>query len=130
MNKELINFSELYRKADTAGKAAAANANVDPMIVYKRVNPLDDSSEVIPSSIYVVNDGVCGFAKIIVKPANCRFAKWLLSHNLARRHYEGGVYINVNGYGQSLQRKEAYANAFADTLVNTGINAYMESRLD
>lgn len=127
MNKEL-NCNELYREADAAGKAAAANANVDPMIVYKRVNPLDDSSEIIKT--YVVNDGVCGFAKIIVKPANSKFARWLLTHELARRHYEGGVYINVSGYGQSLTRKEAYANAFADTLVNAGINAYMESRLD
>ncbi len=128
MNKELINFSELYRKADAAGKAAAANANVDPMIVYRRANPLDDASEIIKT--YVVNDGVCGFANVIIKPANCKFAKWLLMHNLARRHYDGGVYINVNDYGQSLTRKEAYADEFANVLCDAGINAYMESRLD
>lgn len=127
MNKEL-NCNELYREADAAGKAAAANVQVNPMIIYRRANPLDDASEIIKT--YVVNDGVCGFAKVIIKPANSKFAKWLITHELARRHYEGGVYINVSVYGQSLQRKEAYANAFANILADAGINAYMESRLD
>jgi len=129
MNREEENtFKELYQSAVEAGKNAVMRTNVRPMVVYQRSNPLDDKSEIVYASI--VEDGVCGFANIIVKPANSKFAKWLLKNGYATHAYGGGVSIYVSEFNQSLQRKEAYAYAFADTLRKANINAYVESRLD
>lgn len=46
--------------------------------------------------------------------------------------YYGGVSIWVGGFGQSVQRKEAYANAFAEVLNERveGVRAYAGSRMD
>lgn len=121
--------AELYTMADAAGKAAVESLNVVPMNVARRANPFDDTSEVLQS--WHVPDGVCGFAWVQVKPANSRFAKYLLKIGAARRDsYNGGVCLWVSAYNQSMQRKEAYATAFAKVLIDNGINAYSDSRMD
>jgi predicted nucleic acid-binding Zn finger protein len=79
---------------------------------------------------HVVEDGVCGFASVIVKPANSAFAKYLALQHGARKHYYGGISLSINDFNQSLQKKEAYAKAFAGVLVDAGINAHYESRMD
>lgn len=121
-------YAALYQRAHEAGMAAGEAARPRPMVVVQRENPLDDSSPIV-KQYEPVMDGVCGFAWIKVRPANSSFGRWLRSrgHSLA---YQGGVSIWVRGFGQSYERKMAYAHAFAQVLEEAGIKAYAEGRLD
>jgi len=123
-----INPAVLYAAAHDAGNAAVESAIIAPMIVQQRANPLKDSSDLVKQ--YYVEDGVCGFASIIVKPANSALAKYLKLNCGARKSYYGGIALSIQAFNQSLQKKEAYAYAFAKVLNDAGINAYVESRMD
>ena len=123
-----MHIESIYTQAHTAGNAAVTQTTVTPMIVSQQANPLNDNSETIKQ--WVVNDGVCGFASVIVKPANSKFAKFLVANQLARKHYAGGVSMSIFDFNQSLTKKEAYAYAFAKVLNDNGITAYVDSRMD
>ena len=123
-----MQIESLYIQAHNAGNNAVTQTTVTPMIVTQGANPLDDSSAVV--NAWIVNDGVCGFANVIVKPANSKFAKFLVANQLARKHYAGGVSMSVRDFNQSLTKKEAYAEGFAKVLRDNGINAWAESRMD
>ena len=123
-----INPEQVFLAAHNAGNAAVASATIAPMIVQQRAHPLDDTSEV--QRQWYVEDGVCGFASVIVKPANSRFAKYLVAKGLGRKSYYGGIAMSVHAFNQSLQKKEAYAYAFARVLESFGIRCYVESRMD
>lgn len=117
---------EIYTTARAAGLAAAAAAQVAPMIVSAHANPLDSNSEITKQ--YFVADGVCGFASVIIK--NIKFANALKKMGLGRKNYGGGYALSVQDFNQSLTRKEAYAHAFAAVLNAHGITAYTDSRMD
>jgi len=122
-------YASIYREADEAGREAVQKLEVIPMIVSQHKNPLDDNSKIVKS--WYISDGVCGFASIWIKPANCKFAKYLVKNGKARKSgYQSGVCIWVSDFNQSLQKKEAYAQAFAKVLVKNGITAWAESRID
>ena len=123
-----MNEQKIYSQAHHQGNVAVEMANVAPMVVQQRENPFNDESKVIRQ--YLVNDGVCGFASVNVKPANSKFAKYLVANGLARKSYLGGVSMSVHQFNQSLQKKEAYAYAFASVLNEHGIKAHVESRMD
>ena len=124
-----MQVNQVYEQAHQAGLNAVLSANVTPMIVTERANPLDDSSSV--KRAYFVDDGVCGFASVQIKPANSKFAKFLLDRQLARKDsYRGGIAMPVREFNQSLQKKEAYAYAFSSVLNANGVKSYVESRLD
>lgn len=124
-----MNYEEIYFEACTAGRTAVANLQVRPMIVREHSNPLDDSSSVVRQ--YYVEDGVCGFAWIKIRPARGKFVNWLKDNRIGRANsFEGGYDIWISEYNQSLQKKEAYADAFAKVLVSKGIKAYSQSRMD
>jgi hypothetical protein len=109
-------MTDLYRNADAVGQEAAAACNPTPMLI---------------TGYAPISDGVCGFAWITIRPGNSRFANWLKRNDHARKAYGGGVSVWVGGYGQSMERKSAYAQAFALYLRNNGIpNAYAGSRMD
>ena len=78
-----MNEQKIYSQAHHQGNVAVETANVAPMVVQQRENPLNDESEVIRQ--YLVNDGVCGFASVNVKPANSKFARYLVANGLARK---------------------------------------------
>lgn len=126
--KKKLDCQGIYDKAHAAGMEAVNKLNVVPMTVVGHANPLDDNSPV--TERYFVADGVCGFANVVVKPANSAFAKFLVSKKLASKHYAGGVSMYVHFFNQSYQKKQAYAQAFAKVLKDSGIKAYAESRLD
>lgn len=112
---------DLYQKAHLAGVAAVQSANVQPMVVT------DESR----GAVYYVEDGVCGFAWIKIRPAKGAFVKWCKENEIGRvDSYEGGYNIWVHDYNQSMRKKEAYANAFARVLSDNGVNAYSMSRMD
>jgi hypothetical protein len=117
---------DLYNQARAAGLAAAAAAQVTPMIVNAHANPLDANSEITKQ--YFVSDGVCGFASIVIK--NIKFANALKKMGLGRKNYGGGYALSVQDFNQSLTRKEAYAHAFAQVLNAHGITAFTDSRMD
>jgi len=125
-----MNTMILFAEAVNAGKAAVAAAKVVPMVVGEAKGLLSNEID-YSKQTYFVEDGVCGFAAIIVKPANSKFAKFLKEMGIARRDsYNGGVRMAVHEYNQSLQKKEAYAYAFAKVLREAGVNARVESRMD
>jgi len=115
---------DLYNQARAAGLAAAAAAQVTPMIV-QQCRGLFDNTVVRE---YVIDDGVCGFASIVIK--NIKFANALKKMGLGRKNYGGGYALSVQDFNQSLTRKEAYAHAFAQVLNAHGITAYTDSRMD
>jgi hypothetical protein len=123
-----MQLQEIYQQAHEHGNLAVKMAFVTPMVVQQRENPLNDDSRLVRE--YFINDGVCGFASVTVKPANSKFAKFLVASGLGRKSFSGGVSMSIRDFNQSLQKKEAYAHAFASVLNDYGIKAYAESRMD
>lgn len=121
-------MAQLFRAADEAGMNAANVVRPAPMVVVQRENPFDDSSPIV--KVYEpVMDGVCGFAWVNV-PGNVPFGRYLKERG-ARKGYRSGVDFWISGYGQSYERKMAYANAFAAYLRENGVpKAYASGRLD
>mgnify|MGYP001268878037 CR=1 FL=1 len=120
-------FNELIMAAQTAGLAAGNAAHCTAMAVGTAIglsNTIDESKPV-----YVLNDGVCGFAWVSFK-GNTPFGRYMKKVGQARKAYGGGLQVWVGAFGQSMTRKEAYASAYAATLRAAGIDAYSDSRMD
>ena len=123
-----IHFESIFGQADFAGTEAGKAHNPTPMVVQECENQLDDSSKVVQE--WNVPDGVCGFAWITIRPANCAAAHYAKKHYRAQKAYYGGIQIWVHQFGQSYERKSAYADAFAQVLKEDGIPATAGGRLD
>lgn len=118
----------LYKRAHEAGIDAGVAKIPTPIVVERHANPLNDASPVVQS--WFVPQGLCGFASIKF-PANTAFAKRLIEKGHAHKSSGTGAYIWVGEFGQSVEQKEAYAQAFAKVLREAGIQkVYAESRLD
>jgi hypothetical protein len=113
-------FQALADRAREAGLQAGIEASPVPMHVIDELR----------GQLWRVDDGACGFAWVKVKPANSSFAIWAKARGLMSPAYGGGVDYWVTEFGQSVARKEAFANAYAAVLREAGINAYAGSRLD
>lgn len=125
----ILNLERLFADAHLAGMTAAMEHVPTPMLVVEHTNPLNDNSPI--KRVYApVMDGVCGFAWIVIKPANCAAAKYAKEHLGARKGYEPGIHIWVHQFNQSYERKMKYAAAFVEVLRSVGINAYADGRLD
>lgn len=124
-------FAALYAEAVAAGTQAAQAMTPRPMIVGEAKSLMSNEIDYSKPIEYVA-DGVCGFAWVNVKPGTSAFAKWLVKNGHARRDdYYGGVTIWIREYNQSMQRKEAHAQAMAEVLRKGGIErAYAHSRMD
>lgn len=124
-------FAALYAKAHEAGERAAEACTPTPMVVGTPTTLLGSDIDHSKPTYYVA-DGVCGFAWVVVRPANSSFANWLKKTAKVRggRSYGGGCSIWISAYGQSMQKKQAYAGAFAKVLCEAGIKAYADSRMD
>lgn len=111
-------YQEIIEEAYKAGIEAGKNARPIPMYVIDQGIPIDR-----------IDDGACGFAWVAF-PGNTSFGKWAKKQGLARSHYPSGLCVWVREFGQSVDRKEAFAGAYAKVLKNNGIDAYAGSRLD
>ncbi len=112
-------FKDIVDKAYQAGIEAGKNAMPIPMYVIDQGIPIDR-----------IDDGACGFAWVTVRPANSSFAIWAKKQGLMRPMYGGGVTYWVSQFGQSVDRKSAFAGAFAKVLRENGIQATAGDRLD
>lgn len=123
-------FAELVDKAHQAGVLAAANKVPTPMIVAQHAHPLVDTSPIVRA--WVVPEGTCGFAWVTVHPGNSSFARWLVKHRgwQSGGYGSGGVGLWVSDYKQSLELKEAYADAYKLVLREAGFQAFSHSRMD
>lgn len=130
MSKEK-EFERIFEEAQKAGhEAVRAMEAPAPMIIQQHANIMDDRSPVVKQ--YVVEGGPCGFAWVTVKPGTSAFAKWLKKTDRGRTDsYYGGVTIWVSEFGQSMQRKEVFAQAMAKKLAElTGLKIRSMSRMD
>ena len=124
-----IKEEKLLEKAHLMGMDAGRRVGVTPMVVGTATDLF--SSEIDYSKpTYVVEDGVCGFAGVVIKPARGRFVSYLKKLDKGYKHYYGGWYVSVREFNQSLTRKEAYAEAFAKVLGEEGMRCYVDSRMD
>lgn len=122
-------FSALWAKAEAAGLAAGSGASPTPMVVGEADGLSNKIKDGAPR--YFVPEGACGFAWVVVRPGNSSFARWAKKFKDARPEYGGGTCVKwVREFNQSVERKEAYAHAFAKVLSEAGINASARSRLD
>ena len=120
----------VYADAHAKGIAAGNECSPTPMVVGTPTTPLGNDIDYSKDTHYV-SDGVCGFAWINIKPARGKFVKYLKDNNIGRKDsYYGGYTVWVRGFGQSLERKSAYAHASAKHLDDNGLRAYAMSRMD
>jgi hypothetical protein len=125
----MADFQQIYDEAHAAGMAAGQAAVPAPMIVGSPSSPF--GNDVDPrQKMYYVADGVCGFAWVHLPDARDPFAKFVKNKGIGHKSYKKGYDIWVGQFNQSMQRKEAYASAFAGVLKQHGIEAYMQSRMD
>jgi hypothetical protein len=119
------NYS-IYMEAIDAGHAALNAATPTPMVVVEADiwgNPVAGATR------HYVDEGACGFAWIQIK-GNTGFGREMKKLNLFSKAYPTGLQYWVGEGGQSVERKEAFARAFAKVLNKYGIQAYAGSRLD
>lgn len=81
--------------------------------------------------------GYAGFAWVKITPARGKFVAFLKANNLGNRSYNGGFEVrpDINYPAgstawQSMDLREAAAQAYAQVLKDAGITAYMQSRAD
>lgn len=113
----MMDYRNLAAQAHAAGMEALHAAEPTPMVV------------VGAGASYVIADGVCGFAWVTCK-GNTKFGRWAKAAGVARPSIMGGLRIAVHEGGQSMARKEAYAQAYAATLRAAGVEAYAHARMD
>lgn len=130
----IYDFTAIFKKAQEAAEAAAQAVTPPSFLVGTAVGLSDEIDYSQPTYIL---EGLCGFAWINIKPARGPFVTWLKKQGIGRTDsYEGGYRISSSDLApstqrtQSVDRKEAAAEAFAKVLRSYGISAYAGSRLD
>ena len=126
-----LNYKKILAYAHNAGMAAGSAKVATPMTLVESDlfdNPIGKT--------YYVPEGPCGFAWVVThEHGNGKFVKYLKSisdgMSVGSKYYYGGYYVKwVGEFGQSIEKKEAYADAYAAILKDYGIKAYSGSRLD
>ena len=120
----------IYNEAYEAGLKAGNEAIPAPMIVGEETTPFSGQID-YSKKTYFVSEGPCGFAWVNINPARGNFVKYLKEINAGHKSYSGGYDVWVREFNQSITRKEAFAQAFADVLRKYGFDrVYAQSRLD
>ncbi len=129
MTMSKVACEKLLEKAHLMGMDAGRGSTPTPMVVGTPTETF--GSEIDYSKpTYFVEGGVGGFAGVVIKPARGKFVSYLKSIGMGYKHYYGGYYVPVREFGQSLARKEAYAEAYAKVLSEEGMSCYVDSRMD
>jgi hypothetical protein len=112
-------FATIFNEAHLEGLAAGSAHAPRPMTVL-------DSNGTLYGPY---SDGVCGFAWVNFA-GNTPFGRWAKKTGRARPDYPTGLCVWVGEFNQSMEKKEAYAHAFARILNKYGIVAHARSRMD
>ena len=129
MSMSKVHCEKLLERAHLMGMDAGRRVGVVPMVVGTPTELMGNDID-YSKKTYFVESGVCGFAGVVIKPARGKFVSYLKSLDMGYKHYYGGWYVSVREFGQSLTRKEAYAEAFAKVLGEVGMRCYVDSRMD
>ena len=129
MSMSKVACEKLLERAHLMGMDAGRSVGVSPMVVGSPSTPFGSDID-YSKPTYFVEGGVCGFAGVVIKPARGKFVSYLKSIGIGNKHYYGGYYVSVREFGQSMSRKEAYADAFAKVLTEEGTRCYVDSRMD
>lgn len=116
-------YEGLYRKAMAAAQEASDQAIPTPMVVR------EGSS----GRSWHVAEGLCGFAWVSIRPATRPFARFLKKRGYGSADYPSGLAVWMGMGGQSITRKEAAAEAFAQVIREAeipGLKVSARSRLD
>ena len=129
MSMSKVKCEKLLERAHLMGMDAGRSVGVSPMVVGSPSTPFGSDID-YSKPTYFVEGGVCGFAGVVINPARGKFVSYLKSLGKGHSHYYGGFYVPVREFGQSMTRKEAYADAFAKVLSEEGMRCYVDSRMD
>ena len=129
MSMSKVACEKLLERAHLMGMDAGRDSTPTPMIVGSPSTPFGSDID-YSKKTYFVEGGACGFAGVVIKPARGKFVSYLKSIGIGNKHYYGGYYVSVREFGQSLARKEAYAEAYAKVLSEEGMRCYVDSRMD
>ncbi len=133
-------FQKLFDRAREAGLKSLAEKTPTPVTFCEAGL---DGRPLPGGQSYYEPEGMCGFAWVHVSPGNTKFTNWLKKvaetnpRSGISKDYYGGYSIWVHEGNQSVERKEAYANSFAEVL-KEGLKTldpkvkyvYAQSRLD
>jgi hypothetical protein len=132
MSKER-EYASIHHEAHVAGMAAGNGKTPTPMIVGTAKGFVGEAANQIDEAkpTYYVPSGVCGFAWIVIEDGRSGYARWTKKNvKNSHKNYYGGWAVWCFEFGQSMERKEAYADAYAQVLKSRGIAAYAQSRMD
>ena len=125
----------IFAECVAAAEAAVAACTPRPMIVGSPSHPL--GNDIDPTQpVYYIEDGMCGFGYVTVKPARGAFVKMLQKQGIGYKGYYGGWQMSARVFAPSLSRSQSYekaraaAAAAAKVLNRYCISAYAEARLD
>lgn len=120
----------IYQEAYDAGLKAGQEVIPTPMVVGEETSPLSGEID-YSKKTYFVSEGPCGFAWVNINPARGNFVKYLKEIGAGHKSYSGGYDVWVREFNQSITRKVAFAEAFADVLRKYGFHrVYACERLD
>jgi hypothetical protein len=129
-------FTQICEKAHTAGMESVKNTVSRTVMVYEETHPFSGTMDNTKPH-YILDDYPCGFSWVNVYPANKgntslgkEERRVLESAGFRKNDYEKSYQLWVSDFNQSMQKKEAYADAFAKVLRENGIRAYSGSRMD
>lgn len=127
---------QVKEKAHLAGMKAVDDLKVIPMLVGQETYLFSGVLDTSKPTEYVA-DGVCGFAWVEIYPqhkGNTKLGKEersLLKQAGFKLDWEGKKFSYwISMFDQSMQKKEAYASAYARVLRENGLKAYSSSRMD
>ena len=133
---DIKTLTAICENASAVGYAAVQTARVVPMVVGQETSLFSGVIDETKTT-YFVEDGICGFAWVSVYPANkgnTRLGKderrALEAVGFRNNDYEKSYQLWISNFNQSMQKKEAYADAYAKVLRGHGIRAYSGSRMD
>jgi hypothetical protein len=123
-------FEALFAKAQAAGLAAGQARKPTAIVVGEAASPFSPPGVFKPGAqLFHEPEGCCGFAWVEIA-GNTSFGRWAKKAGKAKPGYPSGLMFWISEHGQSVERKEAHANAFARVLNEAGIKAHPMSRLD
>jgi hypothetical protein len=98
-------FARLFDEAHVAAQASADALTPRPMLIQ---------------GYRPVMDGVCGFAWVSFRPGNSKLAHYAKKNHDATKAYGGGLQMWIHGFGQSYEKKMAYAQGFTGVFQHAG----------